>query len=61
MQKISAIITSVFVLVLFLIFLVLKLTAVLSWSWWWIAAPLWVPMALGFAMKILGIEPPNFN
>ena len=29
--------------VLFLIFLVLKLTNVIGWSWWWITAPLWIP------------------
>ena len=28
--------------VLFLIFLVLKLTNVIDWSWWWITAPLWI-------------------
>jgi hypothetical protein len=27
---------------LFLIFLVLKLTDTISWSWWWVAAPLWI-------------------
>lgn len=27
--------------VLFLIFLVLKLTEVIDWSWWWVTAPLW--------------------
>ena len=27
--------------VLFLIFLVLKLTHAIDWSWWWITAPLW--------------------
>jgi Flp pilus assembly protein TadB len=26
---------------LFLTFLVLKLTHVIDWSWWWITAPLW--------------------
>lgn len=26
---------------LFLVFLVLKLTAVIDWSWWWVTAPLW--------------------
>lgn len=31
-----------FSIVLFLIFLVLKLTAVISWSWWWVTAPLWI-------------------
>ena len=31
---------------LFLVFLVLKLTNYIDWSWWWITAPLWVPLAL---------------
>ncbi|AXH47869.1 membrane protein [Gordonia phage LastResort] len=29
------------VTLLFLVFLVLKLIAVIDWSWWWITAPLW--------------------
>lgn len=31
---------------LFITFLVLKLINVISWSWWWITAPLWGPLAL---------------
>lgn len=31
---------------LFLVFLVLKLVGVIKWSWWWITAPLWIPVAL---------------
>lgn len=27
---------------LFLVFLVLKLTGVIAWSWWWVTAPLWI-------------------
>jgi hypothetical protein len=30
--------------VLFLVFLVLKLTNVIDWSWWWVTAPLWIPI-----------------
>lgn len=30
---------------LFIAFLVLKLTHVIDWSWWWVTAPLWVPLA----------------
>ena len=30
--------------VLFLIFLVLKLTNNIDWSWWWVTSPLWVPL-----------------
>jgi hypothetical protein len=40
---------------LFLVFLVLKLTHVIDWSWWWITAPLWGGLAsfLGFLIIAL--------
>ena len=46
--------------VLFLIFLVLKLCGVITWSWWWVTAPLWGGIALILAilavfMLIMGI------
>ena len=31
---------------LLLAFIVLKLTGVISWSWWWVLAPAWLPIAL---------------
>lgn len=31
---------------MFIAFLVLKLTKVIDWSWWWITAPLWIPVAV---------------
>ena len=42
--------------VLFLIFLTLKLAEVgpvQYWSWWWVTAPLWIPLLL--VLAILGI------
>ncbi|MDD5651209.1 MAG: hypothetical protein PHF86_12470 [Candidatus Nanoarchaeia archaeon] len=35
--------------VLTLIFITLKLTHVISWSWFWILSPLWIPMAVALA------------
>lgn len=32
--------------ILFLIFMTLKLTGNIDWSWWWVTAPLWGPLAL---------------
>ena len=32
--------------VLFIVFLVLKLTGNINWSWWWVTSPLWIPFAL---------------
>lgn len=34
-------------MLLFIIFLILKLTNVIDWSWWWVTAPLWISAALG--------------
>lgn len=36
--------------VLFIVFLVLKLTSVIDWSWWWVTAPLWAGLALVLAI-----------
>jgi len=27
---------------LFVVFLVLKLVGVITWSWWWVTSPLWI-------------------
>ena len=39
---------------LFLVFLVLKLTKVIDWSWWWITAPLWGPIGVCVVLFIIG-------
>jgi hypothetical protein len=31
-------------MILFLIFMTLKLTGFINWSWWWVTAPLWIPI-----------------
>jgi hypothetical protein len=38
---------------LFLVFLVLKLTHVINWSWWWITAPLWGGLVLLVAIGLI--------
>ena len=38
--------SSSFPLLLFIVFLVLRLTGVIDWSWWWVTSPLWLPIAL---------------
>ena len=32
--------------ILFVVFLVLKLTGNIDWSWWWVTSPLWIPIAI---------------
>lgn len=29
-----------------LLFIALKLTGHIAWSWWWVLAPMWMPVAL---------------
>ena len=38
---------------LFLVFLILKLCKVITWSWWWVTAPLWIPLILALAIVII--------
>lgn len=28
-------------------FVVLKLTHVIDWSWWWVLSPIWIPASIG--------------
>ena len=41
-------------MILFLIFMTLKLTGDIDWSWWWVTSPLWIPvlLVLGFAITL---------
>ena len=47
--------TFAFLAILTGVFVTLKLVNWISWSWWWVAAPLWLPMAavLGIMMAVL--------
>jgi len=40
--------------ILFLIFMVLKLTNHIDWSWWWITSPLWIPVSLLILFLVIG-------
>lgn len=35
-----------FVGLLTIVFITLKLTRVIAWSWWWVLSPLWISVAL---------------
>jgi hypothetical protein len=37
-----------------IVFITLKLTNVITWSWWWVTAPLWGPFVvlLGFGVLV---------
>ena len=39
-----------------IVFIVLKLTKYIDWSWWWVLSPIWIPIILfvvGFGLFML--------
>lgn len=34
------------------LFVGLKLTNYIAWSWWWVTAPIWIPLALVLLIMI---------
>jgi hypothetical protein len=37
-----------------IVFIVLKLTHYINWSWWWVLSPIWIPFAI--VLLILAIS-----
>lgn len=38
-----------------LLFIGLKLGGCISWSWWWVLSPLWLPLAVVLAVIVAGV------
>lgn len=38
-----------------IVFIVLKLTNIISWSWLWVLSPLWIDFALVIVMAIVAV------
>lgn len=36
-----------------IVFIALKLMKVITWSWWWVLAPLWVPALIFMSMVVI--------
>lgn len=36
-----------------IVFITLKLMGYITWSWWWVLAPLWAPLAVVLAIFLL--------
>ena len=37
---------SFFVSMLLILFIGLKLANIITWSWWWVMSPLWIPLLI---------------
>ena len=42
-----------FPMILFIVFLVLRLCKVITWSWWWVTSPLWIMAFFAIGVMIL--------
>lgn len=38
-----------------ILFIGLKLGNIIDWSWWWVLAPLWIPLGLGLSIIFIGL------
>ena len=43
----------IFIPGLALMFIYLKLTGVIMWSWWWVLAPIWIPVYLAVGVWVV--------
>ena len=41
--------------VLTIVFIVLKLTGVISWSWWWVFSPIWIDLLLAGILILIAV------
>lgn len=44
-----------FVSLLAIVFIVLKLCNVITWSWWWVLAPIWIPFGVAMVLIVFGL------
>lgn len=35
------------------VFIILRLCYVINWSWWWVLAPFWIPVAIAILICII--------
>ena len=45
-----------FLEVLLLVFIILKLCKIITWSWWWVLSPIWIPIGLWLILLIVTIS-----
>lgn len=48
-----------FTTALTIVFIVLKLTDTIGWSWWWVLSPIWIAIGLGIVVGIIIIAVKN--
>lgn len=51
-EKINIDTWGLFITLLALAFIILKLCGVITWSWWWVLSPLWIPASIGIVVTL---------
>jgi hypothetical protein len=41
--------------IVFIVFLILKLTGNIDWSWWWVTSPLWLPVCVLLVIFVITV------
>lgn len=39
-----------------IVFVVLKLTSHIDWSWWWVLSPIWITLCLIFILAAIAVH-----
>lgn len=48
--------SNIFLSLLTVLFVGLKLTGYINWSWWWVLSPIWIPLVVVLAiLAVIGI------
>ena len=42
-----------------IVFIVLKLTKVINWSWWWVLSPMWISFIIGVVVIAIIVAAKN--
>ena len=47
---------ALFKITLLTVFIILKLIGAITWSWWWVFSPIWIPLVIGILIfTIVGL------
>lgn len=38
-----------------IVFIVLRLTGIIAWSWVWVLAPVWIPIVIALVVLLVGL------
>lgn len=38
-----------------IVFIVLKLTGVITWSWWWVLSPIWISAIIAIVVFVIAL------